>query len=143
MNQPLLVLAGFLKITEDVFDENYSRIHDDAEIDGADREKVGALAAQHQEDEGEKQGKRYVEADNDGAAQIAQENPLDEKNQQATENEIVQHGVGGHGNQVPAIVKRHDLDPWWQAAVGVHSGDFLFHFRDHVVSMLGAVHHHD
>ena len=54
---------------------------DDAEVDRADREQVGILPHQNHDDDGEKQREWYINADDDGAAQIAEEHPLDDENQ--------------------------------------------------------------
>ena len=69
----------------------------------------------------EEQRERNVDADDDGAAQIAQEDPLDQEHQQTAENEIVQHRVGGDPDQRDAIVERDDLHARRQAAVVVDS----------------------
>ena len=42
-----------------------------------------------EDDDAEEQRERNIGADDDGAAQIAKEQPLNEKNQQAAEDEIV------------------------------------------------------
>jgi hypothetical protein len=38
--------------------------------------------------------KRNIGADDDGAAQIAEKNPLNQEHQQTAENQIVQHRMG-------------------------------------------------
>ena len=91
LQQRLPVLRPRLEIPIDVLDQDHRGIDDDAEIDGADRQQVGVLAAQHQDDDAEEQRERNVDADDDGAAQIAEEDPLDEEDQQAAEDEVVQH----------------------------------------------------
>jgi len=60
-----------------------------------------------------------VGADDDGAPEIAEENPLDQENQQAAEDQIVQNGVRRHADQRAAVVVSNDLDRWRQAAVMV------------------------
>ena len=42
---------------------------------------------------------RNVHADDDGAAQVAEEDPLDQEHQQTAENEIVQNRVRGHARR--------------------------------------------
>ena len=49
----LLSSELFLIIAENILNQNDRRIHDDAEIDCADGEQVGALAVEHQQDNGE------------------------------------------------------------------------------------------
>jgi hypothetical protein len=70
-----------LEVAEHVFDQDHRGIDDDAEVDGPNRQKIRVLSHQHEHDHGEEQRKRDIYADDDGAAQIAKENPLNEKNQ--------------------------------------------------------------
>ena len=86
---------------------------------------------------------RDVGADDDGAAQIAEKHPLDEENQQAAEDEIVQHRAGGDADELGAVVERHQLDAGRQAAVAVDLLDLRPHARHHVVGVQRAVHDHD
>ena len=46
-----------LKIAEDVLDQDDRRIDDDAEVDRADRQEIGVLAAQDQDDDAEEQAR--------------------------------------------------------------------------------------
>ncbi len=55
--------------------------------------RLASSPGQHQDDDGEEQRERNVDADDDGAAQIAEKDPLDEKDQQTAEDEIVQDRV--------------------------------------------------
>ena len=86
---------------------------------------------------------RNIGADDDGAAQIAEEHPLNEENQHAAEDQIVQHRAGGDVDQLSAVVERHQLDAGRQAAVAVDLLDFRPHARHHVVGVQRAVHDHD
>ena len=70
------------QMTEDVLDHDDRGIHDQAEIDGADRQQIGRLAPQHHEADGEGQRERDRHADDHGAAQIAEERPLQQEDQQ-------------------------------------------------------------
>src|SRR5208282_2270317 len=69
-----------LKISVDIFDQNNGGIDDDTEIDSADGQQIGVLAAQNQNDDAEKQRKRDVNTHDDGAAHVAQEYPLNHEN---------------------------------------------------------------
>ena len=53
----------------------------------------------HQKNGGEKQRERYVQSNDDRAAEIAEKNPLNQEDQQASENQVVQNGVRGDGDQ--------------------------------------------
>ena len=61
----------------------------------------------------------------DRAAKVAQEDPLDQENQQASEDQVVQHGVRGDGDQRRPVVERNDLDSARQAAVVIQRVDRL------------------
>ena len=91
--QALPLIGVPLEIPEDILHENDRGIHNDAEIDGADGEQVGAFPLQHQQDDGEEKRKGDIDPNDDRAAEITQENPLDQEDQQAPENEIVQDGM--------------------------------------------------
>ena len=54
---------------------------------------------QHQQDERKEQRERDVDADDDRAAQVAEEHPLDQEDQQAAEEQVVQYRMGGHVDQ--------------------------------------------
>ena len=113
-----------LKIPENVLDQDHRGIDNDAEIDGADREQVGVLFRHHHDDDGEKQRKWNIGADNDGAAQVAEENPLDDENQRASEKQVVQYSLGGDVDERHAVVKGNDLHSRRQFAIGVEFLDF-------------------
>ena len=61
--------------------------------------RLALLTLHHQKNDREEQGEGNVNADDDRAAQIAQEDPLDQEYQQAAEDKIVHDGVGGHRDQ--------------------------------------------
>src|SRR5262249_56914180 len=85
------VLFGCLEVTEDVLDQDHRGIDDDAEVHRTDGEQVCILPEQHQDDDAQKQRKGNIDAHNDGAAQVAKERPLDNEDEQAAKNEIVQY----------------------------------------------------
>src|ERR1700683_2099614 len=49
----------------------------------------------------------------------------------------------GDGYQRAAVVVRHQLDPGGQCAVGVQLRDRLLDQGQHIVGVIGAIHHHD
>src|SRR5580704_3320751 len=143
LQQSVSIVGAALEIAKDVLDQNHRRIDDDAEIDGADRQQVGILAARHHDYDGEEQGERNVDANNDGRAQVAQENPLDQEDQQAAEHQVVQDGTRRQVHQRAAVVVEHHLDAGWQRAVGVDFLNLCFDLGQHFVGVLGAAHHDD
>jgi hypothetical protein len=143
LKQRLPLLVGGLKVAKDILHHDHGGIDDDPEIDGAERQQVRILALKHEDDDGKEQRERDVGADDDGAPEIAQEYPLDEKYQQAAENEIMQNRMRSHPDQRTAIVIRDDLDPGRQAAIGVEFFDLGLNPRNDIVGVLGSPHHHD
>ncbi len=140
---PLPVRGRRLEITKYVFDEDHRRIDDDAEIDGADGQEIGVLPHQNEDDHTEEQRERDVHADDDGAAQITKENPLDQEHEQAAEHQVVQHRMGRDRNQRSPIIIRNELHPRRQCSIGIHFLDSRLDAGQHIVGMQRAVHHHD
>src|SRR6267142_1931368 len=65
-------------------------IDDQAEIDRADRKQVGRLTPEHEDADREEQCERYGGGDDQRTAQIAEEDPLQDEDQQDTGRHIVQ-----------------------------------------------------
>ncbi len=95
LQQTLPFFLGTLEIPEDVFNQDHRRVDNDSEIDRAEREEIGALALQDDESDGKEQRKRDVQPDDDGASQVAQKDPLNQEDQKAAKNQVVQDGMGG------------------------------------------------
>ena len=98
----------------DVLHHDHRRVDDDAEIDGADRQQIGGFPAQHRDDHGQEQRDRNRRRDDQRAAQVAEEHPLDEEDQRDAEQHVVQHRSHRDGDEVAAVVER--LDPARPAA---------------------------
>ena len=137
------VRGGFGQMPEDVLHHDDGGIDDQAEIDGADRQQIRRLAAQHHEADGEGQRERYGHRDDDGAAQIAEKHPLQQENQHDARNHVVQHGVRRDVDQIAAVVDALDADAGRQNAAAVD----LVHFRldplDRGHALRAAPHQHD
>ena len=86
---------------------------------------------------------RNVDSDDDRAAKIAEKNPLDEEDEHAPENQVVQYGVRGHGDQRRAVVKRNNPDARRQAAVVIDPVNGRLDLRNHVGGFFGAPLHDD
>ena len=75
-------LRGRLRqAAEDVLHHDDGGIDDQPEIDGADGQQIGGLAAEQQQRDRESQRERDGRRDDDGGAQVAEEDPLQEENQ--------------------------------------------------------------
>src|SRR6266404_9243961 len=93
LQQTKLFWGLSLEISEDILHQDHGKIHNDPQINGPNRQQVGTLASDHQQYDREEQRKGDVQTHDDGAAQIAQKNPLDKENQQAAEKQVVQYGM--------------------------------------------------
>ncbi len=132
-----------LKVAVDILHHNHRGIDDDAEVDRPERQQVRVLTLQNKDNDRKEQCERDVRADDDGAAQIAEEYPLNEKDQQTTENEIMQDRMRGYSDQRTAIVVGDDFDARRQTSIAVELFDLCLNARDDVVGMLGPSHHHN
>src|SRR6267378_2671858 len=135
--------GGLRQPAEDRFHQDYGSVHDQPEIDRADREQIGGFPAQYQNDNGEKQRERDSGADDQRAAQITQENPLKQHDQKNAEHHVVQHGRGGDVDQVLAVVDALDPYPRRQDAGVVDRAHQRFDPRDGRRALLAAPHQHD
>src|SRR6185369_13737879 len=131
------------EVAEDVLHHDHGAVDDNAEIDGADRQQVGGVAAHHRNQHGEEQRHGNSRGHNQRAAQVAEEYPLDHEDQRDAEQHVVHHRAHGDGDEIAAIVERVDLDARRQAAVGVDTLDGLAHARYHIHGALELLHQHD
>src|SRR5262249_22657209 len=111
MQERLPLSARQLQIPKHILDQDNRGIDDDSEVDRADREQIRVLALQYQDDDAEEQGERNVDTDDDGAAQVSQEHPLDQEDQQTAEDQVVQDGMSRDVDERGAVVERNDLHP--------------------------------
>ena len=107
------------------------------------RQEIGVFASNDEDDDAEEQREGNINADNDGAAQIAQKDPLNEENQQAAEDEVVQNGGRRDIDKPCAVVKGNELYSGRQGAVGVDFLDLGFDLGNDIVGVERAVHHQD
>ena len=111
-------------MADDVFDHYHGAFHDHAEIQRAERQQVGGNVLQVQTNGGEQQGKRNRSGNDEGAADVAQEKKQNDRDQDHSFGQVVQHGVGGEVNQIAAIDERNDLHARGQDVI-VHLLDFF------------------
>ena len=130
-------------VAEDVFHHDHGAVDDDAEVDGADRQQIGGLAPHHRDQDRQEQRHRNRGGDDQSAAQVTEEDPLDQKDQRDPEQQIVQHGLHRDRNQIAAVVERHDLDACRQRSVGVDLLHRNANALDHVHGAFELLHQHD
>ena len=96
-------------MAHDVFHHDYSAIHHHAEIERAQRQKVGGNALYVEAGGGKEKRKRNREGDDDRAAHVAQKDKQNEHHQDDAFGEVVQHGVGGEFEEIAAVDQRNQL----------------------------------
>ncbi len=127
----------------DVFHHDHGCIHDQAEIDGADREQVGGLAAQQDQPDRERQREGDGGGHDQRAAQIAQEDVLQDEYQQYAFDQIMHHRMRGDADQVRAVIDAFDMHAGRQNAGGVDLLHQRFHGVDSGQAFRAAAHQHD
>jgi hypothetical protein len=55
-----------------------------------------------------------VDPNYDRASQIAKKDPLNQEDQYAAKDEIVQYGLGRNVDERRAVIERHQLHPRWE-----------------------------
>src|SRR6185369_2152318 len=135
--------GGLRQPPEDRLHHDHGGVDDQAEIDRADRQQIGGFAAQHQDDDGEEQRERYRRADDQRAAQIAEEYPLQQHDQDDADHHVVQHGVGGDVDQILAVVDPLDLHAGRQDRGIVDVVDQLLDPGNGRRTLFAAPHQHD
>src|SRR5207253_186465 len=80
--------------------------------------------------DGERQREGNRTGDDQGAAQVAQEGPLQEKDEQYAGKDVMQHRVRRHTNEIGAIVDSLDSHTRWQNTAAVDRVDFSFSALD-------------
>jgi hypothetical protein len=79
------------QVPVDVLHHDDGGIHQQPEIERADGEQVGALAARQHQQHGEEEGEGDGGGHHHGAAQVAQEQPLDHQDQDDADDDVVHH----------------------------------------------------
>ena len=80
-------------VADDVFNHDDRAIDDHAEVERAERKQIGGNAFQVETDGGKQQRKRDGRGDNEGAADVAQKQKQDDRDQDHAFGQIVQHRV--------------------------------------------------
>src|SRR2546421_9625126 len=128
---------------EYAFHHQHRGVHDQPEIDGTDREQVRRFASQNHDPDGEEEREGNGGSDDDGAAQIAEKHPLQQKDQKDTNDHVVQDRVRGYVDQVLAIVDALDTHAGRQDIRAINALYLLVHALDGWRALLAAPHEDD
>src|SRR5215471_7016403 len=125
------------------FHHDDGRIDDETEIDGTDREEIGGFSPQDKDGDCKEEGERNGRRDDEGAAQISEKEPLNEKHKNHAEDQVEQDGMGGQADEVAAIVNALDTYPRRENARRVDLVDFRFDAANRGQALLAAPHQDD
>src|SRR5215510_2161878 len=131
------------KPAEDALDHDDGGIDNQAKIYRADRQKVGGFAAHHEYTDGEKQRERNGRADDDGAAQVAEEHPLQQEDQPDPERHVVEDRPSRDVDELLAIVDALDPHAGRKNVVMVDALDLLLDPPDGRHALLATAHQDD
>ncbi|OIQ81495.1 hypothetical protein GALL_367400 [mine drainage metagenome] len=135
--------GGFGKMPENILHHDDGCIDYQAEIDGAHGEQVGGLSPQDHQCDGERQRKRNGHGHDDCAAQIAEESPLQQENQQHSGQHVVHDGVRGDVDQILAVIDAVDVNAGRQNVGAVDLAHFGLDALDGRHALFAAPHQDD
>src|SRR6266851_2623595 len=139
----LIILAlAFAKLAINVFHHDDGAVNDDAEVDSADREKIGSFAGKVKKNKSKQQSERDGEGGDDGSTHANQKKDQDNQNQNHSAKQIAFDGVGGDANEIAAVVKRTNLDITGQKSL-VNFFRFSLNALEDVLRLLAAAHQND
>ena len=128
-------------MTENVFRHDDGPVHDDPEIDGAERQQVGRNATEIHEDEREQERERNDEGHDEGRPHVVEEEREQDRHQQGALDEIPHDGGDRRAHQaVPAVVRSH-LHPGRQQ--GADLVELLLDAVEDCAGVLTLAHEHD
>ena len=98
------------QLAKNVLDHHDGAVHDDPEINGADREQIGRNVTPIEADERKQQRKRNRHRDDERGADAEEEQAEHDEDEQHAAQQIALDGLRGFLNQLSAVVVRNDLD---------------------------------
>jgi len=98
-----------LAAPQDVLDHDHGAVHQDAEVDGAQRQQVGRNLRVMHEDEGQQQCHGNGQRHDQRRARAAQEDQQHQGDDDQAFGQGLAHGVGGALDQRGAVQVGHDL----------------------------------
>ena len=97
-------------MTEDVLDHENRAIHEDAEIDRADRQQVGRRALKIEAEEREQQCERDGDGDDQSRTKIVEKEDQDHDHQQHALQQVALDNLGRLRDQIAQVVERMNPD---------------------------------
>ena len=133
----------FGQASENVLDENDGCDHDKSKIDGADRQQVRGFAHEGQNDDREGERERDGRRDDDGAAQVAQKQPLHGEDEATPSDQIPHHFLGRQADQAGAVVNALEAHAGRQNPRAIDLVHLRFDAMDGRRRLLAAAHEDD
>lgn len=136
-----LVLAR-IKLAINVLDHHDRAVNDDSEINRANAEQVRGFAGRVQEDEGEQQRQRNGQGCYDGGARAHQKKDEYDQNKDHAAQKIPFNRIGGHPDEVAAVVVGPDFYIGWQNAI-VEFDSLLLNPFQYILRLFSSAHQDD
>ncbi len=108
-NHRLVRLAVMTQMADDVLHHHHGAFDDHAEVQGAKAQEIGGDVAQVETDGGEEQSEWNRDRDDQGSAQIAEEQEQDKSDEKDAYGQVIQNGARCELEQSAAIEEWHDL----------------------------------
>ncbi len=136
-------LRTFTQMPEDVLDHDDRGVDDQTEVDRTDRQQIRGLATQSHQSDRKRQCERNSASDDQSAAQVAEEGPLQQEDQHNPRQHVVQHRTRSDVNQIGAIVDALDSHSDRQDTGAVDGIDLRLHTIDGWHALLTTAHQND
>ena len=142
VEQVVLLFAVGGHFPKNVLHHHHGTVHNDAEIDRPDGQQVRGDVPPVQADEGEQQRERNGDGNDQSRADAEQHDAQDHENQQHAAEQVSLYGLRGLGDEVVAVVERHDLHVG-RKDVLVKVRGHLLDFLDHPLRLFADAHQDD
>src|SRR5262245_45825565 len=131
------------QMPKDDLDHDHRGTDNDTEVDGTHREYNSRVATKHHNNDAKAERHGDGRGDNDRAAQVAEEDVLNHKDEEHAKEDVVQNGVSGHRDQIVSIIKGANLHTGWQHLRRVHRLHFSLDALEDLGGLLAPAHQHD
>ncbi len=96
-------------VSHHVFHHDHRGVDHDAEINSAQRDKVGGGSGKHHSAEGNEKRKRDVDRRDERGAVVSEEQDQDDRDEDHAEEQVLDDGMRRQADQHSAVVKRFDI----------------------------------
>ncbi len=135
------MLPRLRQATDSVLDHDHPAIHDQAEVNRAERKQVGGDAEVLHPDHGEQHGERNGAGDDQRAAHVAEQQEQHGDDQDAAFQQVALNRTDGLFNQFGAVIDGRESHVGGQGSA--HLAHLLVHGKRHGAGVRAFEHHRD